>query len=70
MREGIWEPEPLEVVARDPVIFERAGPTLFLVHELQQSRQVKSERMEYFDGPVLSVLAFITAIKVDSGDSP
>lgn len=70
MREGIWEPEPLEIVARDPVIFERAGPTSFLVHELQQSRQVKSGRMEYFDGPVLSVLAFITAIKVDSGDSP
>ena len=70
MREGIWEPEPLEIVARDPVIFERAGPTSFLVHELQQSRQVKSGRMEYFDGPVLSVLAFIAAIKVDSGDSP
>ncbi len=70
MREGIWEPEPLEIVARDPVIFERAGPTLFRVHELQQSRQVKTERLEYFDGPVLSLLAFITAIKVESGDDP
>ena len=70
MREGIWEPEPLEIVARDPVIFERAGPTLFRVHELQQSRQVKTGRLEYFDGPVLSLLAFITAIKVESGDDP
>lgn len=70
MREGIWEPEPLEIVARDPVIFERAGPTSFQVHELQQSRQVKTGRMEYFDGPVLSLLAFITAIKVESGDDP
>jgi hypothetical protein len=68
MREGIWEPEPLEILARDPVIFERAGPTLFRVHNLQQSRQVKSGRMEYFDGPVLSLLAFITAIEVESGD--
>ena len=70
MREGIWEPEPLEIVARDPVIFERAGPTSFRVHELQQSRQVKTGRLEYFDGPVLSLLAFITAIKVESGDDP
>ncbi len=70
MREGIWEPEPLEIVSREPVIFERAGPTSFLLHELQQSRQVKTERMEYFDGPMLGVLAFITAIKVDTGEAP
>jgi hypothetical protein len=70
LREGIWEPEPLEIVALDPVIFERAGPTAFLVQELQQSRQVKTGRMEYFDGPVLSVLAFITSIKVSDAGSP
>jgi hypothetical protein len=70
LREGIWEPEPLEMVSQDPVIFERAGPTSFLVHELQQSRQVKSARMEYFDGPKLSVLAFITAIQVESEEAP
>jgi len=70
LREGIWEPEPMQPIAQAPAIFEQAGPTAFLVHELQQSRQVKTERMEYFDGPVLSVLAFITSIKVNSEDSP
>ena len=69
MRDGIWEPEPLEIVSMDPVIYERAGPTSFLVHELVQSRQVKTERMEYFDGPMLSVLTFITAIELDSEDA-
>jgi hypothetical protein len=70
LREGTWEPEPLEIISMDPVIYERAGPTSFLLHELRQSRQVKTERMEYFDGPLLSVLAFITAIKVDKVDAP
>jgi hypothetical protein len=37
-------------------------PTSFLVHRLDQRRQVKTGRMEYFDGPVLGVLAFITDI--------
>lgn len=37
-------------------------PTMFLVHALEQSRQVRSRRMEYFDGPVIGVLAWITPI--------
>jgi hypothetical protein len=36
----------------------------FRVHSLQQSRQVRSGRMEYFDGPVIGVLAWITPIPV------
>ena len=39
-------------------------PSMFLVHGLEQSRQVRSRRMEYFDGPVISVLAWITPIPV------
>ncbi len=35
-------------------------PSSFLIHTLKQSRQVKSQRMEYFDSPVLGVLAWIT----------
>jgi len=38
------------------------GMPLMQVHELLQSRQVRSGRMEYFDGPVISALAWITAI--------
>ncbi|MFC1688765.1 CsiV family protein [Pseudomonadota bacterium] len=69
MREGIWEPEPLLLISQYPPIFERAGPTTFKVFEMRQSRQVKTERMEYFDGPVLSALAYITSVKVTSEDS-
>jgi hypothetical protein len=70
LRQGDWEPEPLQIIAQDPVIYERAGPTVFFVHELKQSRQVKSARMEYFDGPVLSVLAYITSTRVAEGKVP
>lgn len=40
-------------------------PSGFLVHRLEQSRPVRSGRMEYFDSPVLGVLAWVT----DMGDS-
>jgi hypothetical protein len=36
--------------------------TSFLVHRLEQSRVVATGRMEYFDGPVLGVLAWISDI--------
>ena len=39
-----------------------ALPAAFLVHRLEQSRPVRTGRMEYFDGPVLGVLAWITDI--------
>ena len=35
----------------------------------EQSRQVRSQRMEYFDGPVIGVLAWITTIPLaDTGE--
>jgi hypothetical protein len=37
-------------------------PASFLVHRLEQSRVVRTGRMEYFDGPVLGVLAWVTDI--------
>jgi len=40
-------------------------PESFLVHELAQRRQVRSARMEYFDGPVIGVLAWITTIPLE-----
>ena len=45
--------------------FEMPQPSSFLIHSLKQSRQVKSARMEYFDGPVLGVLAYITSIEIE-----
>ena len=44
---------------------EPPEPTSFLIHTLEQSRQVKSNRMEYFDGAVLSVLAWISSVEVE-----
>lgn len=41
---------------------EQAAPTGFLVHRLEQSRAIRTERMEYFDGPVLGVLVWVTDI--------
>jgi len=38
-------------------------PTAFRVFSLEQNRQVKTGQLEYFDGPVLSVLAYVTAIE-------
>ena len=40
-------------------------PTSFLIHNLNQSRQVKSRHMEYFDSPVLGVLAWITPFELE-----
>lgn len=37
-------------------------PTSYLVHRLEQSRVVATGRMEYFDGPVFGVLAWISDI--------
>ena len=37
----------------------------FLIHQIEQSRQVKSQRMEYFDSPVLGVLAWITPFEAE-----
>lgn len=44
---------------------ERPFSKSFLIHKLKQSRQVKSQRMEYFDSPVLGVLAWITSFELE-----
>jgi hypothetical protein len=45
---------------------ERARPSAFLVHTLQQNRQVQTQDMEYFDGPVFAVLAMISRVEAAS----
>lgn len=47
---------------REPHSEPHLEPTSFLVHRLEQSRVVATGRMEYFDGPVLGVLAWISDI--------
>ena len=70
MREPVRAPEPLTAPATGSESSQPALPASFLVYELKQSRQVRTGRMEYFDGPVLGVLAFITEIEEESGNSP
>jgi hypothetical protein len=41
-------------------------PTAFRVFDMMQNRQVKTGQVEYFDGPVLSVLAYVTAIEPEA----
>lgn len=40
-----------------------------LVHELKQSRQVRTERMEYFDSPVLGALLWITEFQTEEEEA-
>lgn len=85
LREAIWnqdpvtettvagrlpEPTPAVIPADESTEYVPPPPSAFLVHELKQTRQVKTQRMEYFDGPVLGVLAYITSIKVESPEAP
>jgi len=53
---------PAAVAAAAPL------PDAFDVYRLEQSRQVRLRRMEYFDGPVLGVLAWITPVTESAGD--
>ena len=49
-------PPPQETIPPEPV------PSAFLVQRLEQSRPVRTGRMEYFDGPVLGVLVWVSDI--------
>jgi hypothetical protein len=70
LREAVYDELAMRqaLIAREEAAqgeFEMPRPSSFLIHSLKQSRQVKSARMEYFDGPVLSVLAYITSVDVE-----
>lgn len=56
--------------AADTESMEPPVPDAFRVYRLDQTRQVRTGRMEYFDGPVLGVLAWITRVRApeDQGD--
>jgi len=56
----VMDEQPLSLAIPDEAEDGPPRPTSFEVHKLQQSRQVKTDRMEYFDGPVIGVLAYIT----------
>jgi hypothetical protein len=53
-------PTPLPSIPGEPPPLPL--PSSFLIHRLEQSRPVRTGRMEYFDGPVLGVLAWVSDI--------
>lgn len=70
LREAVWDPA-IDINMEDPSGEpEKILPSSFLVYSMKQSRQVRTGRMEYFDGPVLGVLVYITSIETaeDSTD--
>lgn len=69
-RQSATEPLAIDTEPPEAANAEAPDPVAFRVHALTQSRQVKSGRMEYFDGPVFGVLAFITGIEPDEADTP
>lgn len=75
--------EPASVIslpesAGDPAIrpdaAAKTGPaadaSAFRIHHIDQRRQVRTEQMEYFDGPVIGVLALITGFDVVPEEIP
>lgn len=53
------EPEQVDAEFPDDVLAPSPGPAL--VHSLKQSRQIRTDQMQYFDSPFLSVLVRVTA---------
>ncbi len=47
----------------DPQRTELPAPSAFLVHTLHQDRQVQTHNLEYFDGPVIAVLALVSRVE-------
>jgi len=70
LREPLWETAEPATQAANNLDNQPAQPAAFRVHGLKQSRQVRSGRIEYFDGPVLGVLALITVVEGESGEAP
>jgi len=54
----------LDIELREPLYEPTAAATSFRIHRIAQRRQIKTEQMEYFDGPVIGVLVFVTGFDV------
>jgi hypothetical protein len=79
LRQATFDEQPLPLTpifggdreSGEPGELELPPAPSFLIHQIEQSRQVKSRRMEYFDSPVLGVLAWITPFEAeDEAESP
>jgi len=73
LRQATFDEQPLPLTpilgsereSGEPGELELPPAPSFLIHQIEQSRQVKSQRMEYFDSPVLGVLAWITPFEAE-----
>lgn len=69
-REPVWErgpapvaPAPIGALPEDEAVTAAVKPDSFRLYRLEQSRPIRTGRMEYFDGPVIGVLAWVTEIE-------
>ncbi len=69
-REPVWDrppapvtPAPAGALPEDEAATAPVKPDSFRLYRLEQSRPIRTGRMEYFDGPVIGVLAWITEIE-------
>ncbi|MDT8321662.1 MAG: CsiV family protein [Xanthomonadales bacterium] len=58
----------LDIELREAIFGEarEATPEAFRVYRLQQSRQIKTGKMSYFDGPVFGLLAYLTSVETET----
>jgi hypothetical protein len=68
LREALWDPEQPRFVLDENGESTPLPPSAFRVYAMQQRRQVRTQRMEYFDGPKLGVLAWVTEIETAEED--
>jgi len=61
-------PAPNQALANPARTGPAADATAFRIHRIQQRRQVKAGQMEYFDGPVIGVLALVTGFDISTGN--
>ena len=63
VNEPVTEPvTPSIPQAETPTDPSGTDESAWVVHKLTQSRQVQTNKYEYFDGPTIAVLAFVTRI--------
>ena len=76
-REPVWDrgpvpvtPAPVSALPEDEAVTAPVKPDSFRLYRLEQSRPVRTGRMEYFDGPVIGVLAWVTEIEEPPTEEP
>lgn len=68
LREALWDAGQPRFTLGEDGEATPLQPSAFRVYAMKQSRQVRTRRMEYFDGPKLGVLAWVTEVEIEEED--